>query len=62
MSNISKKGGLSQAYSNHCIRATSFTVLAHNDVSPGDIINVTGHKDQSSLAHYIVEGGYFEFV
>ena len=26
---------------------------AHNDVSPGDIINVTGHKDQSSLAPYI---------
>ena len=41
MKNISKKAGLSEIYTNHCIRATTSTILAHADVPHNDIIAVT---------------------
>ena len=53
MKTISKLGNLTQEYTNHCIRATVCTVLAHNDVESSNIIKVTGHKDVKSLAPYI---------
>ena len=49
MQTISKLGGLTQIYTNHSIRATACTVLAHNNITPNDIINVTGHKDPNIL-------------
>ena len=53
MQTISKLGGLTKIYTNHSIRATACTVLAHNDIAPNDIINVTGHKDPNSLIPYV---------
>ena len=49
MKTISKKAGLTEDYTNHCIRATTSTVLAHTNVEHNDIISVTGHKYPKSL-------------
>ena len=53
MKNISIRANLSQIYTNHCIRATTTTVLAHADIQHNDIIAVTGHKDPKSLIPYV---------
>ena len=53
MKTISKKAGLTEDYTNHCIRATTSTVLANANVEHNDIISVTGHKDPKSLLPYI---------
>ena len=53
MKQISQKAGLSSQYTNHCIRATTSTVLAHANVDHNDIISITGHKDPKSLLPYI---------
>ena len=38
---------------NHCIRATTSTVLSHSNFEHSDIIAVTGHKDPRSLLPYV---------
>ena len=52
MPNISREASLSRMYTNHCIRATSITVLSANGVDATDIIGVTGHKTIQSLLPY----------
>ena len=53
MSKMSEDAGLSQIYTNHCIRATSATVLHQAGVDPESITYVTGHRSSESLKHYI---------
>ncbi|XP_033725028.1 uncharacterized protein LOC117315013 isoform X1 [Pecten maximus] len=53
MSIISKAAGLSQVYTNHCVRATTATMLAHAGVDSRGIMSVTGHRNQKSLQSYI---------
>ena len=52
MPKISKAGGLSKVYTNHCIRATAVTVLSNSGVDDMDIISVSGHKNVQSLLPY----------
>ena len=53
MKTISKEAKLSQVYTNHCLRATTATVLANAGVSSRDICAVTGHHNEGSLKSYI---------
>lgn len=53
MKRISLDAGLSKVYTNHCIRATSITVLSHAGVEAQQIQSVSGHKSVESLKHYI---------
>ena len=53
MKEISMEAGLSQRYTNHCIRATTATILGHSGFAPRLICAVTGHKNEASLGHYI---------
>ena len=50
---ISAKAQLSQVYTNHCIRATTSTILSHANLNENDIIAVTGYKDPKSLLPYV---------
>ena len=52
MKDISKSAGLSQLFTNHCIRATSTTVLSQAGVQARNIMSVTGHKNEGSLKSY----------
>ncbi|CAG2184722.1 unnamed protein product [Mytilus edulis] len=52
MVDISKSAGLSQIYTNHCVRATTVTVLAQSGVPKTDIMKITGHKSEASLESY----------
>jgi len=53
MKGISTDAGLSQMYTNHCLRATCATVLAKAGVEARDICAVTGHHNETSLKSYI---------
>ena len=53
MKNISSAAKLSRTYTNHCVRATTSTLLGHKGVTPRLIKNITGHKKDESLQHYI---------
>ena len=53
MKEISKKAQLSRIYTNHCLRATSATVLDRNAISPLDICSVTGHRNVESVKSYV---------
>lgn len=53
MSTISKASGLSRNYTNHCVRATTATVLAHAGVSSVGIMSVTGHRNEQSIKSYV---------
>ena len=50
---ISTQAKLSKEYSNHCIRATTVTVLNRNGMDPHQIRHITGHRRVESLAPYI---------
>jgi hypothetical protein len=52
MSEFSKVAGLSKLYTNHSGRATTVHVLDEDDVPSRHIMNVTGHKSESSLKTY----------
>lgn len=52
MSLISKKAGLKNTYTNHCIRATTVTSLRKAGVAPSDIVAVTGHRSIASIESY----------
>jgi len=53
MKSMSVDAGLSVQYTNHCVRATTATVLAKSGIDSRDVISVTGHKHESSLKSYI---------
>ena len=53
MKSISKKAGLTKVYTNHCVQATTVTVLNKSGVVPHQICHITGHKRVESLAPYI---------
>ena len=50
---ISENAGLSQIYTNHCIRATVVTEMAEKGYQMEDIMGVTGHKRTDSVQRYI---------
>jgi hypothetical protein len=52
---ISQEANLSNIYTNHCLRATTSTVLANAGIEARQICSVTGHKNEASLASYIRE-------
>ncbi|CAC5418138.1 unnamed protein product [Mytilus coruscus] len=52
MVDISKSAGLSHVYTNHCVRATTVTVLARSGIPKTDIMKITGHKSEASLESY----------
>ena len=53
MSKISEAAGLSQRYTNHCIRGSSATILGHAGLPSQAIMTVPGHRNESSLKSYI---------
>ena len=53
MKEMSKSANLPVLHTNHCVRATSCTVMAEAGVQDRDIVKVTGHKDVKSLKRYI---------
>jgi hypothetical protein len=55
MKSISTDAKLSQTYTNHCLRATTTTILGHAGVDGRNICSVTGHKNLQSLESYIRE-------
>ena len=52
MSTMSKKYGLSQRYTNHCLRVTSLQKLDDERVEGRHIIRVSGHKRVESVQNY----------
>lgn len=53
MPRISEAAGLSEAYTNHCVRATTVTVLFQKGVQPQNIMARTGHRSVTGLTPYI---------
>lgn len=53
MQTISRKSGLSQTYTCHSVRASMITTLFHAGVSPHIITQMTKHRNESSLKHYV---------
>lgn len=43
-----------EAYTNHCMRATNITYSLQAGITPREICELTGHQQESSLAHYAV--------
>ena len=52
MKKISVAAGLSKVYTNHCIRATSITVLHRAGLDGNAITAISGHKSVDSLKRY----------
>ena len=52
MKEISKEAGLSQMYTNHCIRATAITALNEAGCDSRTIMTLSGHRNESSIKHY----------
>ena len=52
MPDISRVAGLSQRYTNHCIRATSIQTLDRAGFEARHITRITGHKSESSIKSY----------
>ena len=53
MARMSKEAQLSRRYTNHCVRAYVSTTLHNKGFSNAAIMSVTGHRNESSLTHYI---------
>ena len=53
MPTLSRKAGLSQVYTNHCVRASTVTALHTAGIEGQRICQLTKHKNESSLAHYV---------
>ena len=49
---ISIDAGLSQLYTNHCIRASSITALDDGSMEARHIMNVSGRKSETSIKSY----------
>ena len=54
MKKISVAAGLSKVYTNHCIRATSITVLHRAGLDGNAMTAISGHKSVDSLKSYII--------
>ena len=54
MKRISKEAGLSQSYTNHCIRATVITNLDDAGFEARHIKAVSGHKSDETIKNYAV--------
>lgn len=52
MKNLSKNAGLSQIYTNHCIRATVMEILDEDLHEARHIMAHSGHKSESSIKQY----------
>ena len=52
MKEISFAANLSQRYTNHCIRATSLTLLDRVGIPVHRIMQVSGHRNEGSLKAY----------
>ena len=52
MKTISIDAGLSQLYTNHCIRASCITALDDGGMEARHIMNVSGHKSETSIKSY----------
>ena len=53
MAKLSEAANLSHRYANHCLQTTIATRLSRAGVEARKIIKVTGHKNESSLKHYV---------
>ena len=52
MKDMSKRAGIEPYLTNHCLRATSVTILLDHDCELRHIKAVTGHKSDSSIESY----------
>lgn len=52
MSKISEDAGLSQTYTNHCIRATCITALDQKGFEARHIMAISGHRSETSIKSY----------
>jgi integrase len=52
MKTISLDAGLSKCYTNHCVRATTITRLAHAGVETREIMKISGHRSEASVKSY----------
>ena len=52
MKDMSKRTGIQPYLTNHCLRATSVTILTDHDCEVRYIKAVTGHKSDSSIESY----------
>ena len=57
---MSLEAGLSQIYTNHCLRKTTIMALKKQGVCKENIRAVTGHKHNASLQPYFEEASYSE--
>ena len=55
MKELSKSAGLSETFTNHCIRATATTILSEAGCESRNIMSVTGHRNESSIKSYVAE-------
>ena len=55
MSRISRKTGCSEVYTNHCLRTTATTVLAHAGIEQNYICAVTGHQSVDTIRQCVKE-------
>ena len=55
MKRLSRTAVLSTEYTNHCIRATTITLLNDSGFESRHIVTVSGHKNQASLTSYCYE-------
>ena len=53
MPTLSRKAGFSQVYTNHCVRASTVTALHKAGIEGRRIFQLTKHKNESTLAHYV---------
>ena len=53
MPTLSRKAGLSQVYTNHCMRASTVTSLHKAGIEGRRICQLTKRKNEGSLAHYV---------
>ena len=52
MKNMSTSAGIAPHLTNHCVRATSVTVLSDHNIEARHIKTVTGHKSENSIESY----------
>ena len=50
---LSRKAGLSQVYTNHCVRASTVAALHKAGIEGQRICELTKHNNESSLAQYV---------
>lgn len=52
MKEISKNANLSQAYTNHCVRASAITLWSDAGLEDRQICHISGHRNPANLRHY----------